>query len=392
MNYFSRKIGLLVLLLGVQIALLAQNTSNCSITQELLLLQKKLVPDKRVAVLDISVNDTIQPVVIVGETDLPDAKAQILQLFADKKIAVIDSIRLLPNTSLGSKTWALATLSASNIRALPDHAAELVSQAEMGTPMKLLDVKDNWYRVQTPEHYIGWMDAGCLTLLTSQELELWKKANRYIYNKLTGNVLQQPCKHAEIVSDLVLGDLLVVEARKCGYLSVRLPDGRTGYVKKKQCRSFADWSQSEPNAQSVIAIAKQMMGTPYLWGGTTSKGVDCSGFMKMAFYSQGVILARDASQQARYGEPIDFKNIANLQPCDLLFFGKSAQRITHVGMYLGNGDFIHSSGRVHISSIIPTDPKYVPTRNNVAACRILNSLHAEGITLVKEHPWYVTQP
>jgi len=392
MSYFSRKIGFLVLLLCVQTVVFAQTISHQSLTQELVLLQKKLVPDKRVAILDITLRDAIQPLVVVGETDLPAVKVQILQFFADKKIAVIDSISLLPNAVLGNKTWALASLSASNIRALPDHAAELVSQAEMGTPMKVLDVKDNWYRVQTPEHYIGWMDAGGLALMTLQELEQWKKANRYIYNCMIGSALQLPRKHAEIVSDLVLGDLFVVETKKCGYWKVRLPDGRVGYVRKKNCRSFSDWSQAEPNALAIKSVAKKMMGSPYLWGGATSKGVDCSGFMKMAYYSQGVILARDASQQARYGEPLDFKNIANLQPCDLLFFGKSAQRITHVGMYLGNGDFIHSSGRVHISSIIPSDPKYVPTRNNVAACRILNSLHSEGITLVKDHPWYVTQP
>jgi len=392
MSYFSRKIGFLVLLLCAQTVVLAQTISHQSLAQELVLLQKKLVPDKRVAILDITLRDTIQPLVVVGETDLPDGKVQILQLFADKKIAVIDSIRLLPNAVLGNKTWALATLSASNIRSLPDHSSELVSQAEMGTPMKVLDVKENWYRVQTPEHYIGWMDAGGLALMTLQELEQWKNAKRYLYNDMASSVLQLPRKHAEIVSDLVLGDLFVVEAKKCGYWKVRLPDGRVGYVRKKNCRSFSDWSQAEPNAQAIISVAKKMMGSPYLWGGATSKGVDCSGFMKMVYYSQGVILARDASQQARYGEPIDFKNISNLQPCDLLFFGKSAQRITHVGMYLGNGDFIHATGRVHISSIIPTDPKYVPTRNNLAACRILNSLHTEGITLVKDHPWYVTQP
>jgi cell wall-associated NlpC family hydrolase len=124
-----------------------------------------------------------------------------------------------------------------------------------------------------------------------------------------------------------------------------------------------------------------------LWGGTSGKGVDCSGFVKLVFYARGIILARDASQQARYGEAVDFTNRNNLQPGDLLFFGRTAQRITHVGIYLGNGDFIHSSGRVHISSIDPSDPKYAPDRNNVAARRILNSINNEGIVRVKDHPW-----
>jgi len=114
--------------------------------------------------------------------------------------------------------------------------------------------------------------------------------------------------------------------------------------------------------------------------------------VKLVYYAQGVILARDASQQARYGESIDFNNINNLQPGDLLFFGSSAQRISHVGIYLGEGNFIHSSGRVHISSIDPSDPKYVVDRKNQAACRIMNSLNTEGIVRVKNHPWYNDKP
>ena len=128
-----------------------------------------------------------------------------------------------------------------------------------------------------------------------------------------------------------------------------------------------------------------------MWGGTSSKGVDCSGFVKIVYYSRGIILARDASQQARYGEPVDFSNRNNLQPGDLLFFGRSAQRITHVGIYQENGNFIHSSGKVHIGSIDPKAPNYVAERNNVAARRILNSLNTEGIVMVKDNEWYINK-
>ena len=130
------------------------------------------------------------------------------------------------------------------------------------------------------------------------------------------------------------------------------------------------------------------MGFPYLWGGASTKAVDCSGFTKLVYYTQGIILARDASQQARYGHPVDISRLENLAKGDLLFFGNSAERPSHVGIHLGNGDFIHSSGRVHISSIIPGDPKNDPERNFVAARRIVNSLDMEGITRVAKHPWY----
>jgi hypothetical protein len=258
----------------------------------------------------------------------------------------------------------------------------------MGTPLKVLDYKNNWYRVQTPELYIGWMDAAGLHTFSAKEMGEWKNSKRYMFNRITGIVYDSPGKKGGVVSDIVLGDLFEVEESVRRFLKIKLPDGRTGYVRKSDCISFDEWSNSEPDFQSIFSVAREMMGFPYLWGGTSSKGIDCSGFMKLVFYSQGIILARDASQQARYGESVDLTSRNNLQPGDLLFFGRTAQRIAHVGIYTGNGDFIHSSGRVHISSIDPADPKYATGRNNVAARRILNSLNTEGIVRVKDHEWY----
>jgi Cell wall-associated hydrolases (invasion-associated proteins) len=302
------------------------------------------------------------------------------------------TIVMAQTLSLGDKTWALSSLSVSNLRALPDDASELVSQTLMGIPLKVLDFNDNWYQVQTPEHYIGWMDSGGLQVFSEKEMEYWKKSDRYLYYHLSGYAFDAPTLKGNVVTDLVLGDLFEVESTIKRFLKIKIPDGRIGYVRKADCISFDDWSCSQPNVQSVLLFARQMMGSPYLWGGASSKAVDCSGFVKLVYYTQGIILARDASQQARFGESIDFSNRNNLQPGDLLFFGSSAQHISHEGIYLGKGDFIHSSGRVHISSIDPGDPKYVPARHNVAARRILNSLNTEGIVRVKDHPWYTIQP
>ena len=289
------------------------------------------------------------------------------------------------------KPWALATLSVSNLRALPDDTSELVSQTLMGTPLKVLECQDKWYRVQTPEHYIGWMHGSGLEQFDADGMENWIKSDRYLYNHISGYAFNTPGSSGEVITDLVLGDLFEVESSVEGYLKIKLPDGRSGYVPRAECISFEDWSLSEPDVSSILSVARQMMGFPYLWGGASSKAADCSGFTKLVYYSQGIILTRDASQQARYGEPVDFSNLGNLQPADLLFFGSSAQRIGHVGIYLGNGDFIHCSGRVHISSIIPDDPKYIPTRISQAARRILNSLGTEGIVRVKDHPWYTVK-
>jgi hypothetical protein len=302
------------------------------------------------------------------------------------------TIMMAQTLSLGDSTWALSSLSVSNLRALPDDASELVSQTLMGTPLKVLGSNDKWYQVQTPEHYTGWMDAGGLQIFSEKEMEYWKKSDRFLFYHLSGYAFDAPTLKSNVVTDLVLCDLFAVESTIKGFLKIRIPDGRIGYVRKADCISFDDWSCSQPNVQTILLFARQMMGSPYLWGGTSSKAVDCSGFVKLVYYSQGIILSRDASQQAMYGESIDFSNRNNLQPGDLLFFGSSAQHISHEGIYLGKADFIHSSGKVHISSIDPGDPKYVPARHNVAARRILNSLNTEGIIRVKDHPWYAVQP
>jgi hypothetical protein len=287
--------------------------------------------------------------------------------------------------------YALAALSVSNLRAIPDHTSELVSQVMMGTPLKVLDFRDKFYQVQTPESYFGWLDAKGLELQTDEEFDAWKRSPRCFYNRIYGTALSipDPDIDIDIVTDLVLGDLFVVEGESNGFLKIELPDGRIGFVRQEECLAFDDWISITPNSDAIIIYAKQMIGFPYLWGGASSKAVDCSGFTKLMFYTQGIILARDASQQVKCGQPVDISSPDNLEKGDLLFFGNSAEKPSHVGLHLGHGDFIHASGRVHISSIIPGDPKHDPERNFVAARRIINSLDSEGITRVKNHEWYV---
>ena len=389
LNFKILFLGFLILFTGKYSQ--AQKTSFKSLVYEIQSVQKQFVPDKRTAILEISLKDTINRIITVkGETNLPEGKTRILKFLSEKKIQFTDSIRVLPDASLGEKTWGLATLSVSNIRAKAEDAAELVSQALMGTPMKILDYREGWYKVQTPDNYIGWMGDKEFQRITEPQLELWRKSNRYFFNRITGNVFNSTDKKKTVISDLVLGDLLEVVSESKGYLKVRFPDGRSGFVKKKDCISWNEWISRKPNANDIIETATQMMGIPYLWGGASAKATDCSGLTKITFYTQGIILTRDASQQARYGEHPDFTNYNNLQPADLLFFGRNSQHITHVGIYLGKEEYLNASGYVRVNSLDPKDPRYKLTekKNLVAAGRILNSLNTDGIVLVKDHPWY----
>ena len=392
MNFRFRQVGLYFLfLLVLSFGTFAQRSSLRSVQMQLGELQKELAPDKRVAIFHVSLSDTLRPVLTLkGRTDLPEAKTRIIQILKKNGIQYVDSLVLLPVASLGDKCWGLVNLSVVNMRSQPDHAAEMVSQALMGMPVKVLDSSDNWYLIQTPDLYLGWVEEHGLQRFSFAEMESWRQSKRCVFNRIVGNAYESANDKGAVITDLVLTDLMVIESEVKGYWKVRIPDGRVGFVRKKDCLLWEEWSGIKPEAQLIIAVARQLLGEPYVWGGTSTKGVDCSGLMKTSYYSQGVILARDASQQARYGQHPDFTDFHNQEPGDLLFFGRNAQRVTHVGMYMENGRYIHSSGLVRINSLDPNDPKFNLTarKSLVASSRVLSSLNTEGITLVKDHPWY----
>ncbi len=153
------------------------------------------------------------------------------------------------------------------------------------------------------------------------------------------------------------------------------------------------------SAESLINAAYSLNGTPYLWGGTSSKGVDCSGFIKTITFLHGLILQRDASQQVHTGIPVDISaGYDNLQPGDLLFFGEKAtadknERIIHVGLYVGDKTFIHSINNVHTGSFDPESDLYddYNTKRFLRATRILGAVGTQGISTIQSNPFYQPQ-
>ena len=113
------------------------------------------------------------------------------------------------------------------------------------------------------------------------------------------------------------------------FYKVNYPDGREAFVKKDEAKLFNEWYNSlNPTGETILNTAYRFMGIPYLWGGTSTKGMDCSGFTKTVYFLNGIILSRDASQQVNTGELVDTKDgWKNLQAGDLLFFGRKAMVI-----------------------------------------------------------------
>ena len=362
-------------------------------------LRKKYAPDKRVAMFDIQVAKGDGGILLKGMTNLPAAKAALVQQLQEAEISVVDSIRTLPAAELAGKNYGVINVSVCNIRSKKGHSQELTTQAILGTPIKVLDKVDSWFKVQTPDGYIAWLDEGGFTWMKEEGYKEWINAPKILYVKDFGFSYASPDANAVRVSDLVGGNILKSIGTEKGYIKVAYPDGRVAYVADSEVINYDTWLASRtPNTDNIVATAKTFLGRPYLWGGTSGKGVDCSGFTKMVFYLNGVQIARDASQQVHAGVEIATDStLTNLKAGDLLFFGRAAtadkkERINHVAIYLGKGQMIHSSGDagVKIESLYPKDANFVEHRlqSFIRAKRMLISLGRNGVDLLRDLPAY----
>lgn len=323
-------------------------------------IQAEYAPDKRVAVFSIEPVGVSEQLVLRGETDLPQAKKALLEQLSGISSQIIDSIVLLPDASVTPDSLGVVSISVANIRSEPRHSAELATQATMGMPLRILKKQGEWHLVQTPDKYISWMQ-GSFQPMDTTAFEAWKNADKLIYTNIYGFAYQDAAFREGTVSDLVAGNVMKLLRETSSAYEVQFPDGRKAFVKKAEAAPFSGWlAKAEATENTLVNTAFQLLGVPYLWGGTSTKGMDCSGFTKTIYFMNGFLLPRDASQQVHAGTLIDeAKNFENLQPGDLLFFGRPAtdstrERVSHVGMWIGNKEFIHAPGleaHVRVSSI-----------------------------------------
>ena len=153
---------------------------------------------------------------------------------------------------------------------------------------------------------------------------------------------------------------MVKKGEKGKYYKVATPDGREGFVLKKHAAALEEWANQTYDFKTIEKNARKMMGRPYLWGGMAAKMADCSGFVRTSYFSNGIILQRDASQQALTGKKVDSAAWrTEAEPGDLIFIGSTSGKVTHVAMYVGGGKYIHSSGRVKVNSMDPKADDYL---------------------------------
>ena len=355
----------------------------------------QFIPDTREDLYKIKFKEEGSTLVVLGETTNYEAKKALFSSLVNAKYTIEDSLNLLPDKSLGATNWGLINISVGNVRTAPGHDAEMATQAILGTPVRLLKKQGHWTLIQTPDRYIGWVDDDALFQTDSAGIASWRNGKKTFYLTVAGTGYDPSTKEA--VTDLVAGSILKnIETIKNESV-LEMPDGRRLTIPVGDGIDFDQWKMNSATSPSALSkYSKTLMGRPYLWGGTSTKGIDCSGFVKTIYFMNGIILARDASLQFRHGAVTEPQSgYTKLKEGDLIFFGRKADgdrpaKATHVGFYLGNGSYIHSSGFVRINSFDPEQKNFSKVRadNWLGGRTILGSEGKSGIVRVKDHPWY----
>lgn len=296
--------------------------------------------DPRLSVFEIDVDHDGDTLILEGAVSDPAAAESLhLRLAAfDGDIRVVDRITRLPHGVDDDRSHALVTAAIAPMLAGPMVAESHVSQALLGHRLTILRRSGRWLQCRAQDGYLGWIHRGYVQRMEESAVRAWEMGvDGAPCLSLGGNVLTTG---GEVLARVPWGARLMLE----GDGVARLPDGSTGPFEGEILPLAEQESRYPARGAAIVRTAARWLGAPYLWGGTTPAGVDCSGFAQAMYRTHGRELPRDSDQQAAVGAPVDpGTDFQNLEAGDLLFFAEVADRITHVTISAGGPEIIHSS-------------------------------------------------
>ncbi|PWH11711.1 MAG: hypothetical protein DDG60_16810 [Anaerolineae bacterium] len=250
--------------------------------------------------------------------------------------------------------WALVNRPVEDVRRGPGILTERVSQLWLGEAVRILETQDDWTRVYVVhDGYTGWVHSRALHACSEDQVRAYQAAGRYIVSAVLAEAHDE---QGNLVQKIPFATLLNVKESNETEAWIELPDGRQWRL--SACDLTTANRQPNCSATSIeqtLTLMRRLVGVPYLWGGRTPYGFDCSGFSSTFYAYLGITIPRDADQQYMKGEPVE----GPLQPGDLVFFGEIEEnhlpgpdargyvrkaRITHVAISLGGDEFIHANG------------------------------------------------
>lgn len=303
-------------------------------------IRRRHVPDTRAGVFDISLAEGPGGIVLTGHTTTPDAVLELIATISEREpgVRIVDHIIRLPDPALGDNRSALVRAAIAPIYAEPRLPAPQISQAVMGVRIDVLAHDGPWVRIRGEDGYLGWVQQGYVMLGETAWAASWERG-------LNGESV------VSLGAELVDEDDRTLSRPPWGARLVRqggaylMPDGRRGALASGEVVGVDRLSDRFPaRGESVSRTARRWHGSPYLWGGVTQGGVDCSGFAQAVLWMHGVALPRDSDLQARVGDLVDARdNFAGLRAGDLAFFAENGDRVSHVAICLGGPHIIHSA-------------------------------------------------
>jgi hypothetical protein len=256
----------------------------------------------------------------------------------------------------------------ANMYSKPSADVDVVSQAICSSHVGILEKQGAWFKIRTADDYTGWTAASNLRILQAGEKPYAASGRVGEVRNLFAHIYREPSvtKRAPLLTvpfETRLEITAEPEREDGRWLQTRLPDGRFAWVQ----RGDLDFAPRKLSIPEMLELSQRFLGLPYTWGGTSSFGYDCSGFTQMLCRRRGILMPRDAGPQCRWegNRPVEK---SELQPGDLLYFGPSPQKITHTGIYMGDGRFIHAT--THLIPVIQisqlSDPHWTKL---LVACR-----------------------
>lgn len=260
----------------------------------------------------------------------------------------------------------MVTASVANMYSSATEDADVVSQAVLGSNVAVLELQKDWAKVRTSDQYSGWMR---LSDLRQRNDNPYASHGRVVQvSSLFANLYRETdvTQHHPVITVPFESRLEVIAegtGDDAGWLQVSLPDGRSAWLQN----SDVNPDPKPLTIEESIALAKRFLGLPYLWGGRSSFGYDCSGFTQMLVRSRGINMPRDADLQAAW-QGMEAVERKDLKAGDLLFFGAGPDKISHTAMYIGSGEIIHATTHGHpVIQISRLDDQ--PWTRILVACR-----------------------
>jgi gamma-D-glutamyl-L-lysine dipeptidyl-peptidase len=312
-------------------------------------IRRQYLPDSRWGVFDVRLEDDGGVLTLRGEATIAAAVEHALLRLAETGIDAADAVLRLPDPALGSERHALVRAALAPLYAAPSLPAPQISELVLGMRVELLSRTGPWRRIRGEDGYVGWCHAGYLKTGSREWATAWERGEGGEPVVSLGAELVDD--DGRILARLPWGARLL---RHSG--AYQAPDSGRGSVANGEVVDVDRLADRFPaRGESIVRTARRWLGSPYLWGGISLAGVDCSGFTQAVMWMHGIALPRDSDMQAAARVGVDVGNdLASVKAGDLLFFAEAGTRITHVAISIGGHGIIHSAitnGGVNVNDL-----------------------------------------